>query len=357
MRFHVVSLPHTQTTAEFSACAFTTKVRLFCQMMMSLGHEVFLYAGERNTAPCTEHIPCVDEASSKKFIGDEHYSSASFNFNLPFWRQFNTKAANAIKTRAKAKDLLCVIGGLAHKQIADMLPGMLCIEFGVGYGGTFTKMRVFESYAWMHTIYGAQTGGNANAADGVWYDEVIPCYIDMEQFPYIDNAPSWKEYYLYIGRLIDRKGFGIAIDACKAKGARLIIAGPGEKPAGAYGEFIGVVGPEKRAELMSGAIATFVPTKYIEPGGNVVVESLACGTPVISTDWGVMTETVIQGVTGYRCRMLSEFIDAMEKVKSLDRKIIRRHAKDNYSLPVIAKRYEDYFLRASTLFGKGWYAT
>ncbi len=55
MRFHVVSLPHTQTTTEYTSCAFTEKVRRFCIMMKSMGHEVYLYSGEYNQAPCDEH--------------------------------------------------------------------------------------------------------------------------------------------------------------------------------------------------------------------------------------------------------------------------------------------------------------
>jgi glycosyltransferase involved in cell wall biosynthesis len=395
MRFHVVSLPHTQTTLEYSACAFTEKVRKFCVMMTDLGHEVFLYAGDQNEAPCTEHVACISETERSAAVGGGHFTHASFDYHLPHWRRFNARAAEAIKVRAQKTDFLCVIGGLAHKQIADALPALTCVEFGVGYGGTFSKFRVFESYAWRHTIYGAQTGGNANAADGHFFDEVIPGYLEAERFPFVppervadgcgpfpgpngvqfdekayweqveqhsiscDNCrkkrgePPWKSYYLFIGRLTERKGFQIAADACKAAGKRLIIAGQGTPPS--YGEHVGVVGPEERGRLMAGAIATFVPTIYVEPFGNVAVESMACGTPVIATDWGAMTETVLHGVTGYRCRMFGEFLDAMERCKTLDPRAIRKHAIDNYSLPVIGLKYQAYFERLLTLWGRGWY--
>ena len=56
MRFHVVSLTHTQTTKQFVNCAYTEKVRRFCNMMKSLGHDVYLYAGEQNEAEVTELI-------------------------------------------------------------------------------------------------------------------------------------------------------------------------------------------------------------------------------------------------------------------------------------------------------------
>jgi glycosyltransferase involved in cell wall biosynthesis len=131
------------------------------------------------------------------------------------------------------------------------------------------------------------------------------------------------------------------------------LAGAG--PQDGYGEFVGAVGPEKRAKLMGGAIATFAPTLYIEPFGNVVPEAHFCGTPTITTDWGAFTETNINGVTGYRCRTLAEFIQAAEDVKSLDPKTIYETAKYKYSLEAIAPQYDRYFRRLETLWDKGWY--
>jgi glycosyltransferase involved in cell wall biosynthesis len=106
---------------------------------------------------------------------------------------------------------------------------------------------------------------------------------------------------------------------------------------------------------MGGAIATFAPTTYIEPFGTVAPESMACGTPAITTDWGAFTETVVNGVSGYRCRTLKDFVEAAEKVKYLDRKAVREHAIKNYSLESISVMYEEYFKKLYQLWGNGWY--
>jgi glycosyltransferase involved in cell wall biosynthesis len=351
MRFHVVSLPHTQTTKDFTACAFTEKVRKFCIMMKSLGHTVYLYAGEENEAPCDELITCISEAERLKHVGDKHYIFASFDYSIPVWRKFNANVIEGIKSRAQGTDFICVMGGLAHKEIADALPHMITVEFGIGYGGTFAKYRVWESYAWMHTCYGA-AARNPNEADGFWYDEVIPSYIEPELFPFRDQK---DDYYLFMGRLTGRKGYQVAVDVCKHLGKRLLIAGQGEPPD--YGEYVGIVGHEERGKLMAGAIATFVPTIYVEPFGTVVIESQACGTPVLSTDWGAFTETVQSGFNGYRCRSFAEFIKGAEDCKTLDHKAISEHAIKTYGLEPIGLRYEEYFTRLSTLWDKGWYAT
>lgn len=350
MRFHLVSLPHTHTTDAFSACAFTEKVRKFAIMMTNLGHEVFLYAGAQNEAPCTEHVICISEEDRRKAVGDQHYCMASFDAGLPHWRTFNGNAIREIGRRIRQQDFICVIGGYSHKAIADAFPLHMTVEFGIGYPGTFAKYRVFESYAWMHTVYGAQARDPA-AADGHFFDDVIPGYFEVERFPF---STEKDDYFFFIGRLIERKGYSIAVETCKRIGARLLIAGQGTPPA--YGEYLGVIGPEERGRIMSRARAVFVPTTYIEPFGNVAVEAQGCGTPVISTDWGAMTETVEHGKTGFRCRMLSEFVEAATNVGELDCRYIRERAQRLYSLEAIGERYDRYFRRLLTLWDRGWYA-
>ena len=351
MRFHVVSLPHTQVTDAFSACAYTEKVRKFCRMMHEmLGHTVYLYAGDENEAPCDEHVSCISEDERAAACGNNHYSAASFDYSLPHWRHFNHRASLAIRKRAQPHDFICLIGGIAHKTIADALPEMMTVEFGIGYGGTFAKYRVFESYAWMHAIYGHQAGG-PERADGFWYDAVIPGYFERERFPFSRHK---QPYCCFVGRLIERKGYSIAVEVCRARKMRLLIAGQGDPPD--YGEHVGVIGPKARGELMANAQACFVPTVYLEPFGNVAVEAMACGTPVIATDWGAMTETVIQGKTGFRCRSFQQFLDAVDDVRQLDPLEIRDHAVNNYSLEATAPKYESYFERLGTLWTDGWYA-
>jgi glycosyltransferase involved in cell wall biosynthesis len=347
MRFHIVALPHTQVTKEFSGCAFTEKVRRFVMMMKAQGHTVFLYAGDQSEGVEDELITCASEAErSKAMEGIAHYTS--FPFSGPLWDKFNATAIAELGKRLEPQDFICLIGGSAQKPIADAYPSHLSVEFGVGYGGVFSKFRVFESYAWMHSIYAGWK--NPTTADGHFYDAVIPGYLEPEMFPLGDGK---GDYYLFIGRLIDRKGYRIAQEVCQRLGKRLILAGPGEQFG--YGEFVGSVGPAERAALMGGAIATFAPTLYVEPFGNVVIESQACGTPTITTDWGAFTENNPDGVTGFRCRTLQEFIDAAENVKALDRAAIRQRAVSLYNLDTIGQQYDAYFKRLLTLWGDGWY--
>jgi glycosyltransferase involved in cell wall biosynthesis len=119
--------------------------------------------------------------------------------------------------------------------------------------------------------------------------------------------------------------------------------------------YVGEVGPQARGELMSYATALFCPTIYIEPFGSVAAEAQLCGTPVLCTDWGAMTETVEHGHTGFRCRNLSEFIQGMNDVKHLHRHYIRERAVGLWSLENVAKKYDTHFKRLMTLWTEGWY--
>lgn len=352
MRFHVVSLPHTQTLrGPFSACAYTQKVIKFCDMMRNQGHTVFLYAGAHNDAPCYELVTCISEVQRKASLEGRHYTTGAFDSRLPHWRNFNSNAIHGIRERAQPHDFICLIGGTAQEPIADAFPAMMSVEFGIGYSGTFAKYRVWESYAWMHACYGAAAGAAVDM-DGHWFDAVIPNAVDPVDFPY-SPVPAQDEYYLFMGRLVDRKGFGTAVETCQELGARLVLAGPGEPPPGA--EYVGVVSGKDRACLVGGALATFVPSRYIEPFGGVAVESMMAGTPVITTDWGAFPETVRQGVTGYRCRSHAEFVAAAKAAPSLDRYLIHQYAKHNYSTDTIGRKYVEYFTRLGTMWGAGYY--
>lgn len=346
MRFHLVGLPHTQTTAAFSSCAYTQKVVKFADMMTKRGHTVYLYAGDDNSASCHEHIPCINEEERAKAVGSDFYTSASTDETLPYWKKFNANVVGAIKLRAQPQDFICVSWGKCHKPIADALPHMMTVEYGVGYPGTFSKYRVWESYAWMHYCY-----GNRAVQRGEYYDAVIPNFFNPEDFPFVIKK---LDYFVFMGRLIDDKGAQVAADACRLEGAKLYIAGNGTPPN--YGEYLGSIGPHQRGLLMSHAKAVFVPTRYIEPFGGVAVEAQMCGTPVITTDWGAFPETVEQGVTGFRCRTQREFRNAMRDVDTLEPLYIRKRALSLYSTDVVARQYEDYFNRLLTLWGKGWNA-
>jgi glycosyltransferase involved in cell wall biosynthesis len=365
MRFHVVALPHTMTSKEYSPCAYTQKVFNFCKMMLSLGHEVIHYGGEGSDVPCTEHISMISAEQREKWWGENNWRKEMFNIDWtgtePYWIEANAVAIREIGRRIQPKDFICLIAGHCQKLIADAFPNNLSVEYGIGYQGTFSKYRVFESYAFQHFMYGRESV-IFDQREGKYYDEVIQNYYDPTDFPEI--FPK-EDHYLFIGRLILLKGVAEAAEAVTRIGGRLKVAGQGaikveEKRISAKEvdiignvEYIGVLDARQRFAEMSKAKAVFVPTRYIGPFEGVAVEAMLCGTPVITTDWGAFAENVIDGVTGYRCRTLGEMMWAARECSKLDPHAIRDYALKKFSIDVVKYRYQDYFTKLMGLWDPG----
>ena len=121
MGFHVVSLPHTQLTVEYLPCAYTMKVRNFSKMMMSLGHEVFLYGSEDCDTPCTEHITCIKKEYQRPNNWKKEFFAIEWNPNVSYWKTMNTNAINEIGKRIEKKDFICLIGGELSERNCRLL--------------------------------------------------------------------------------------------------------------------------------------------------------------------------------------------------------------------------------------------
>lgn len=353
--FHILSLPHTQLTGEYVSCAYTMKALKLAKMMDRLGHTVYLYGSEDFDIEGTHIIPvtCITKSMQLGVFGRNDHTKNFYKIdwepNSPHWTVFNSNAVKEISKTIKEKDFILTFAGVCQKQVADAFPKHMTIEAGIGYTGTFSKWRVFESYAHMHYVHGDQKDDDVK-----FYDTVIPNYYERSEFPFSENK---EDYFLFVGRLIDRKGYRIAQDVCERLGKRLVVAGQGEFSG--YGEYVGTVDAEKRGELMSKALGLFVPTTYLGPFEGVHAEALLCGTPVITTNAGVFTETVVNNVNGFRCDTFRDFINAATEVESwspLKRAGVQSRAQDSFSMEAVAPLYNSYFDRLLEVWDEGWYS-
>lgn len=317
-------------------------------MMTSLGHEVFLYGGTENDAKVTEFVSVVSDGDRSRWFGHYDWNTMVFDEWKPTaecWTIPNCRIANEIDKRKQPGDILGVISGLCQAQLTIAFPNMRSVEWGIGYEGILDNaFHVFESNAWMHTVYGIK-----GIRDGRFFDTVIPNSFDEDEFLF--NARK-DEYLLYLGRLTPRKGLEV-VEQLSKRGHRVITAGQGDiRITGA--EHRGVVRGKEKAALISGAKALLVPTFYIEPFGGVAVEALLSGTPVLTTDFGAFTETVRDGIDGFRCHTMGEFEIATERVKELDHRAIHNNAQ-KYLTKNVRHQYDSYFKRLALLDGDGWY--
>ncbi len=356
MKIFVLGVPHTQTSLKFTTCAFTMKVWNLCRMMLARGHEVIHIGTGGSNPECSEHIDAVPEAFWTKLYG--HPGKNFYNLKTdgefkPYhdrWAKTCREAIQARCTRSNEAIICCTWGG-AQKIATEDLPQFV-VESGIGYKFVWAKYKVFESYAWLHMLYGQEKRFHG---DG-WYDVVIPNSFDPNMFEFRKDKEDW---FLYMGRLNDDKGIGIATDVAKRLKKHLKIVGQGEpdrflkdNPFVTYHPPVGI---ESRKNLMSRAKAVFAPSRYIEPFAGVAVEAQMSGTPVITTDWGAFSETVCHGYTGFRCRTMEQFLWAAGNVDLIDPQACRDWALQNYSTQRVALMYEEYFQSLLNIGQRGWY--
>lgn len=369
MRLIVPAIPHTVTNADYSACAFTQKVRKFIKMMSGRGHQIY-HIGHENSdiyqADDVHHITVIDNAVLRQSYGNEYVDQHAWKYH-GFAKYFhssdlahNTFNANAIEAIAPliTPDTVIVgFWGYGHKPIADAFPQVPFVEGGIGYLGAFSNWRVYESHAVMNAL--ATPDAIVKCLHN-WYHQVIPNYFDPEDFDYTDRSEK-EDYILYLGRVIDSKGVDIAIQATAEAGRRLIIAGQGQLGDLGYNEipshvhYIGHADPLRRRILLGKAAGLIIASKYLEPFAGVQVEAWLSGTPTITPDHAAFAEYNQHGVTGYRCRMFRQFVEACENIDSLSTQDCRAHG-EKFVLSAVAPRYDEYFQDVLDVYqAKGWY--
>lgn len=368
-RFHLLGFPHTATTREYNACAYTQKVLKFSEMMGARGHTIIHYGNEGSNPPnCAEQVQILTEVERASFFGPHNLQKLyhiEWNGSEPYWSLFRERAIPELQKRVKKGDfILSLAGGDCHRGIGDPFPGSygglpetaMMVEYGIGYYGTFSRYRVYESNMhreWCLGAWGCKMEDNDSA--------VIPNYYPLADFEVGEVSEKIKTlqerpYYLFVGRMVDSKGISIACDATEEIDARLILVGQGGVSSSDADVIVfGHATIEERAALMTGAVALFAPTRYREPFGGVAAEAQLCGTPAITTDHGAFCETV---APEWRCRSHLEFAEAARRAAQLtptDRWLLKRSAEARFSYEAVAPQYERYFSMLYARFGAGWY--
>lgn len=353
--FHVLGLPHTVSSKEFNACAYTQKVVKFGKMMTERGHTVIHYGHEDSDLICTEHVPVITNANWKITYGDHDWRKKFFKFDTKdyAYQTFYLNAIREVGKRKQPNDFILPFWGSGVRPICDAHPDLITVEPGIGYaGGHWARWKVWESYAIYHAYCGMKNVGNCNQD---WYDVVIPNYFEVEDFEYKTDK---EDYFLYLGRVYSGKGVDIAIQATQKAGVKLVIAGQKEEgyKLPDHVEYVGYADVPTRKKLMSNAKASFLPSMYVEPFGGVQIENLLSGTPTITTDWGSFAENNLHGVTGYRCRTMGDFVDAVKNIDQIMPWDCKRFGM-NFSLKKVAPMYEKYFSDVMDVYtGEGWYS-
>ena len=171
--------------------------------------------------------------------------------------------------------------------------------------------------------------------------------IDVAQFPF---SNSGGKYLLFFGRIHPEKGVHEAIQVAQRVGMKLLIAGIIQDQAyfekfvepyidGTTVEYLGAIGPARRPWVLGQALALLHLISFDEPFGLSVVESMACGTPVIAFGRGSMPEIIGHGETGYIVEDTNQAVEAVAAVRSIDRSACRDAVEKRFSDTRMAQDY------------------
>lgn len=194
---------------------------------------------------------------------------------------------------------------------------------------------------------------DADRDPSLTYAATIHHGIRIDEFPF---DPAGSEDLLFFGRFHPDKGAGDAVRAALAVGRKLVMAGivqDADYFAREVAPFIddrtieyrGVLGGKDRVEALSRARAMLHLIGFEEPFGLSVIESMACGTPVIAYRRGSMPELIVDGVTGFLVDSFDEAVAAIERAGEIDRAACRRHVADNFTIDRMADRYLELYAR------------
>lgn len=185
------------------------------------------------------------------------------------------------------------------------------------------------------------------------YEATIHHGIDIKNFTF---CPEPGDYLLFFGRIHNDKGTKEAIEISRRTGKKLIIAGvihdqdyfdQEVKPHvdGNNIIYAGSADPEYRNELLGGAYCLLHPINFKEPFGLSVIESMACGTPVIAFNLGSMPELISDGYSGFLVSGTDEAVDAIGKMDTIDRSNCRKVVKEHFTTDRMVEDYITVYKR------------
>ena len=164
--------------------------------------------------------------------------------------------------------------------------------------------------------------------------------------------PVKPSYFAFLGRIAPEKGIERAVRIAQHCGVLLKVAAKVDKAdqdyydeqikpllAASHVEFIGEISDKDKPEFLSGAIALLFPIDWPEPFGLVMIESMACGAPVIAFNRGSVSEVIEDGLTGFVVEDINGAIGAVDRLGHLSRDKIRKRFEERFTARRMALDY------------------
>jgi glycosyltransferase involved in cell wall biosynthesis len=172
--------------------------------------------------------------------------------------------------------------------------------------------------------------------------------IDLSLYRFVERK---QQYLSFIGRIAPIKGTHIAIEVARRTGIPLKIAGEVQPAFREYfekkirpqidGKLVEYIGPadlKAKNELLGNSMAMLFPIQWSEPFGLVMLEAMACGTPVVALPGGSVPEVVVEGVSGHVCRSMRELTSCIRGL-NIKPAVVRRYVEENFSVDLMVRNY------------------
>jgi len=242
---------------------------------------------------------------------------------------------------------------LAGPSVAGRLDGVPVVA--TNHGPFEGDLAATFARAARHAAVVAISHDHARRAGSIPIAAVIHHGLDVAPVPVGDGGGG---YALFLGRMSPDKGVTKAIDVARRAGIPLKIAAKMREPAerrfftevvepklGPGIEYIGEAGQAEKLRLLQGAVALLNPIDWPEPFGLVMIESLACGTPVVATPFGSVPELIDDGVTGRLATDVDDLADGLAAAAHLDRRRCRAVAERRFCHARMAADHHRFFER------------
>jgi len=222
--------------------------------------------------------------------------------------------------------------------------------------GTFHNPRFYkkDKKYFSKTMFVAISQSQINNNPGFNFIGKVHNGILVEKFPFNDKP---KNYLFWIGRISPEKGALAAIKVANRAKMKLIMAGPippyhkkyikkflREVKKSKYVKFIGKISNFKeKVNYFKNAVALLFPAKWEEPFGLVMVEAMACGTPVVAFSRGAVPEIIKDGKTGFLVKTIPQMAKAIERIPEISRKDCREWVEKKFSVEKMTDGYEKIY--------------
>ncbi|MBR9978860.1 MAG: glycosyltransferase family 4 protein [Bacteroidetes bacterium] len=215
----------------------------------------------------------------------------------------------------------------------------------------FSSPKILEVYKKYDSTSHYVSISNSDRSPDLHYTATVYNGINAGEFTFRQSS---KDYLLFFGRIHPEKGTYESIQIAKKAGRKLIISGI-IQDQGYFDSkiepcinnddivFVGNSGPDKRDTLMGEAYALLHPISFKEPFGLSVAEAMMCGTPVIAFNSGSMPELILSGKTGFLVDTVDEAVQAVDDIRSINRKDCREWAFSEFSRERMIDGYLDVY--------------